>query len=299
MEGRELIEKYISYISGERGLAKNSIESYKRDLYQFLEFVQEAMGIKDVENIRRADIREYVSALIQYGFSKKSVERKLSALRGFFKYLKRIQVISSNPVLGIQNPKEERYLPMVIPEKRINEMLDNWIPESIMEARDKSIIELMYSSGLRASEVISLKWENLDLKTMELRVKGKGGKERIVPLGKRAREALKVYVNFLGDKLNKSNFVFLNRFGKKLSRKGLWLIIKKRFETMAFMYGVHPHTLRHSFATHLLNHGADLRSIQELLGHASLATTSIYTNLSIQSLQEIYKKTHPRSKLDE
>ena len=299
MEGRELIEKYISYISGERGLAKNSIESYKRDLYQFLEFVQEAMGIKDVENIRRADIREYVSALIQYGFSKKSVERKLSALRGFFKYLKRIQVISSNPVLGIQNPKEERYLPMVIPEKRINEMLDNWIPESIMEARDKSIIELMYSSGLRASEVISLKWENLDLKTMELRVKGKGGKERIVPLGKRAREALKVYVNFLGDKLNKSNFVFLNRFGKKLSRKGLWLIIKKRFETMALMYGVHPHTLRHSFATHLLNHGADLRSIQELLGHASLATTSIYTNLSIQSLQEIYKKTHPRSKLDE
>ena len=299
MEGRELIEKYISYILGERGLAKNSIESYKRDLYQFLEFVQEAMGIKDVENIRRADIREYVSALIQYGFSKKSVERKLSALRGFFKYLKRIQVISSNPVLGIQNPKEERYLPMVIPEKRINEMLDNWIPESIMEARDKSIIELMYSSGLRASEVISLKWENLDLKTMELRVKGKGGKERIVPLGKRAREALKVYVNFLGDKLNKSNFVFLNRFGKKLSRKGLWLIIKKRFETMAFMYGVHPHTLRHSFATHLLNHGADLRSIQELLGHASLATTSIYTNLSIQSLREIYKKTHPRSKLDE
>jgi len=299
MEGRELIEKYISYISGERGLAKNSIESYKRDLYQFLEFVQEAMGIKDVENIRRADIREYVSALIQYGFSKKSVERKLSALRGFFKYLKRIQVISSNPVLGIQNPKEERYLPMVISEKRINEMLDNWAPESIMEARDKSIIELMYSSGLRASEVISLKWENLDLKTMELRVKGKGGKERIVPLGKRAREALKVYVNFLGDKLNKSNFVFLNRFGKKLSRKGLWLIIKKRFETMAFMYGVHPHTLRHSFATHLLNHGADLRSIQELLGHASLATTSIYTNLSIQSLREIYKKTHPRSKLDE
>jgi len=252
-----------------------------------------------VENIRRADIREYVSALIQYGFSKKSVERKLSALRGFFKYLKRIQVISSNPVLGIQNPKEERYLPMVIPEKRINEMLDNWIPESIMEARDKSIIELMYSSGLRASEVISLKWENLDLKTMELRVKGKGGKERIVPLGKRAREALEVYVNFLGDKLNKSNFIFLNRFGKKLSRKGLWLIIKKRFETMALMYGVHPHTLRHSFATHLLNHGADLRSIQELLGHASLATTSIYTNLSIQSLREIYKKTHPRSKLDE
>ena len=299
MEGRELIEKYISYILGERGLAKNSIESYKRDLYQFLEFVQEAMGIKDVENIRRADIREYVSALIQYGFSKKSVERKLSALRGFFKYLKRIQVISSNPVLGIQNPKEERYLPMVIPEKRINEMLDNWIPESIMEARDKSIIELMYSSGLRASEVISLKWENLDLKTMELRVKGKGGKERIVPLGKRAREALEVYVNFLGDKLNKSNFIFLNRFGKKLSRKGLWLIIKKRFETIALMYGVHPHTLRHSFATHLLNHGADLRSIQELLGHASLATTSIYTNLSIQSLQEIYKKTHPRSKLDE
>jgi len=299
MEGRELIEKYISYILGERGLAKNSIESYKRDLYQFLEFVQEAMGIKDVENIRRADIREYVSALIQYGFSKKSVERKLSALRGFFKYLKRIQVISSNPVLGIQNPKEERCLPMVISEKRINEMLDNWIPESIMEARDKSIIELMYSSGLRASEVISLKWENLDLKTMELRVKGKGGKERIVPLGKRAREALEVYVNFLGDKLNKSNFIFLNRFGKKLSRKGLWLIIKKRFETIALMYGVHPHTLRHSFATHLLNHGADLRSIQELLGHASLATTSIYTNLSIQSLQEIYKKTHPRSKLDE
>lgn len=299
MEGRELIERYMSYLSGEKGLARNSIDSYRRDLYQFLEFIQEAMGIKDIENIRRADIREYVSALIQYGFSKRSVERKLSALRGFFKYLKRIKLISSNPVLGIQNPKEERYLPMVIPEKRINEMLDNWTPQNLLEARDKSIIEFMYSSGLRASEVISLKWEHLDLKTMELRVKGKGDKERIVPLGKRAREALEIYMNFLGDKLNKSNFIFLNRFGRKLSRKGLWLIIKRRFEAMALMYGVHPHTLRHSFATHLLNHGADLRSIQELLGHASLATTSVYTNLSIQSLQEIYKKAHPRSKLDE
>lgn len=300
MEGRTIIRDFLSYLKNERGFSENTVSSYEDDLNQFWEFMRDGLGIKEMELISREHIREFISVLLRTGFSKRSVERKLSCLRTFFKYLKRLGIIEKNPMLGIRNPKRDQYLPDVLPEKKLNEFLDSWKPESLNDLRDKAIIELMYSSGLRASEVVELKWEYLREKERELKVLGKGKKERIVPVGIKALEALTSYKEaLLREKGNLSEHIFVNKFGKKLTRRALWNIVNKKFEALARLYGVHPHAIRHSFATHLLNHGADLRSIQELLGHKSLSTTSVYTNLPFSALLEVYKKTHPRGKEDE
>ncbi|MEO0275035.1 MAG: tyrosine-type recombinase/integrase, partial [candidate division WOR-3 bacterium] len=168
------------------------------------------------------------------------------------------------------------------------------------DKRDKAIIELLYSSGLRASELVDLKWSQFNEKEREIRVFGKGRKERIVPVGEKALDALRVYREEIQrSKLNSEEYIFVNLRGKKLTRRALWDIVNQRFESLARVFGVHPHALRHSFATHLLNHGADLRAIQELLGHKSLSTTSVYTNLPMKALLDIYRKTHPREQGDE
>jgi tyrosine recombinase XerC len=300
MEGKELIRDFLSYLKNERGFSENTVSSYEDDLNQFWEFMRDGLGIKELELVSRNHIREFVSVLLRTGFSKRSVERKLSCLRTFFKYLKRLGIIEKNPMLGIRNPKRDQYLPDVLPEKKLNEFLDSWRPETLNDFRDKAIIELMYSCGLRASEVVELKWEFLREKERELKVLGKGRKERIVPVGEKALQALNSYKEaLLKEKGNLKDYIFVNKFGNKLTRRALWDIINKRFETLARLYGVHPHALRHSFATHLLNHGADLRAIQELLGHKSLSTTSVYTNLPFSALLEVYRKTHPRGKEDE
>lgn len=300
MEGKELIRDFLSYLKNEKGFSENTVSSYEDDLNQFWEFMRDGLGIKELELVSRNHIREFVSVLLRTGFSKRSVERKLSCLRTFFKYLKRLGIIEKNPMLGIRNPKRDQYLPDVLPEKKLNEFLDSWRPETLNDFRDKAIIELMYSCGLRASEVVELKWESLREKERELKVLGKGRKERIVPVGEKALQALNSYKEILlKEKGNLKDYIFVNKFGNKLTRRALWDIINKRFETLARLYGVHPHALRHSFATHLLNHGADLRAIQELLGHKSLSTTSVYTNLPFSALLEVYRKTHPRGKEDE
>jgi tyrosine recombinase XerC len=300
MEGKELIRDFLSYLKNEKGFSENTVSSYEDDLNQFWEFMRDGLGIKELELVSRNHIREFVSVLLRTGFSKRSVERKLSCLRTFFKYLKRLGIIEKNPMLGIRNPKRDQYLPDVLPEKKLNEFLDSWRPETLNDFRDKAIIELMYSCGLRASEVVELKWESLREKERELKVLGKGRKERIVPVGEKALQALNSYKEaLLKEKGNLKDYIFVNKFGNKLTRRALWDIINKRFETLARLYGVHPHALRHSFATHLLNHGADLRAIQELLGHKSLSTTSVYTNLPFSALLEVYRKTHPRGKEDE
>ena len=300
MEGKELIRDFLSYLKNEKGFSENTVSSYEDDLNQFWEFMRDGLGIKELELVSRNHIREFVAVLLRTGFSKRSVERKLSCLRTFFKYLKRLGIIEKNPMLGIRNPKRDQYLPDVLPEKKLNEFLDSWRPETLNDFRDKAIIELMYSCGLRASEVVELKWESFREKERELKVLGKGRKERIVPVGEKALQALNSYKEaLLKEKGNLKDYIFVNKFGNKLTRRALWDIINKRFETLARLYGVHPHALRHSFATHLLNHGADLRSIQELLGHKSLSTTSVYTNLPFSALLEVYRKTHPRGKEDE
>ncbi len=300
MESRDLIKNFLSYLKDERGFSNNTISSYEDDLKQFYEFVSDALGIKDLTMVTKTHVREFLTTLLRTGFSKRSVERKLSCLRSFYKYLKRLRLIEKNPMLAIRNPKRDQYLPNVLPEKTLNQLLDSWKPENLQDLRDKAIIELMYSSGLRASEVVDLKWTSLSINNRELRVFGKGKKERIVPVGEKALESLINYrEQFKKENGELKEYIFVNKFKNKLTRRSLWNIINKRFENLAKLFGVHPHALRHSFATHLLNHGADLRTIQELLGHKSIATTSVYTNLSYAALMEIYKRSHPREKLEE
>jgi len=300
MEGRKIIGDFLNFLRNEKGFSENTVSSYANDLYQFYDFIRDGLGVRDLDLVTRNHIREFVAVLLRTGFNKRSVERKLSALRTFYKYLKRIGVVDKNPMVGIRNPKREQYLPDIISEKKMQEFLDNWEPKSFLDIRDKAIIELMYSSGLRASEVVSLLWKNYSEKVRELLVMGKGRKERIVPVGEKAVKALEAYREaLLKEKGVLGDYIFVNKFGGKLTRRALWDIVNKRFEKLAKVYGVHPHALRHSFATHLLNRGADLRSIQELLGHKSLSTTSVYTNLPFEALREIYKKSHPREKKDE
>ena len=294
MDKRSPLEQFLEFLR-DRGLSPNTVDAYRRDLEQFLEFAQEALGRTDPLTYGRKEIRNYISALMSHGFKRKSVQRKLSALRRFYNFLQRRGLIEKNPATGIGPIKAEKILPQVIPEKKLQEMLDTWNPSSPLEKRDKALIELLYSSGLRASEITGLKPDDLDMKAGEVRVFGKGNKERILPLGSRAKGAITEYLEVRDSLKPRSDYIFVNKNGTKLGRRGLWLVIRKRFERLALLFNVHPHTLRHSFATHLLNRGADLRSIQELLGHSSIGTTQVYTHLSGEELKKIYRRTHPRA----
>ncbi len=294
MDKRSPLEQFLEFLR-DRGLSPNTVDAYRRDLEQFLEFAQEALGRTDPLTYDRKEIRNYISALMSHGFKRKSVQRKLSALRRFYNFLQRRGLIEKNPATGIGPIKAEKILPQVIPEKKLQEMLDTWNPSSPLEKRDKALIELLYSSGLRASEITGLKPDDLDMKAGEVRVFGKGNKERILPLGSRAKGAITEYLEVRDSLKPRSDYIFVNKNGTKLGRRGLWLVIRKRFERLALLFNVHPHTLRHSFATHLLNRGADLRSIQELLGHSSIGTTQVYTHLSGEELKKIYRRTHPRA----
>ncbi|RKZ00642.1 MAG: site-specific tyrosine recombinase XerD [Candidatus Hydrothermota bacterium] len=294
MDKRSPLEQFLEFLR-DKGLSPNTVDAYRRDLEQFLEFAQEALGRTDPLTYDRKEIRNYISALMSHGFKRKSVQRKLSALRRFYNFLQRRGLIEKNPATGIGPIKAEKILPQVIPEKKLQEMLDTWNPSSPLEKRDKALIELLYSSGLRASEITGLKPDDLDMKAGEVRVFGKGNKERILPLGSRAKGAITEYLEVRDSLKPRSDYIFVNKNGTKLGRRGLWLVIRKRFERLALLFNVHPHTLRHSFATHLLNRGADLRSIQELLGHSSIGTTQVYTHLSGEELKKIYRRTHPRA----
>lgn len=294
MDRRKLLENFLNYLVSEKGVSQNTQEAYRSDLIQFFEFLEEGIGVNPIE-AEKDDIRKFISALLTHGFEKSSVQRKRSAIRRFYSYLVRTGVIRKNPSLGIASLKMEKRLPEVIPEKKLNDMLDRWSPSSPIDIRNKAIIELSYSSGLRVSELLELEPHQIDLERREIKVKGKGGKERIIPIGERAKDAILVYLKKREKLKPKTEKVFINRNGNPLTRKGLWFIVKKTFEKLGRGLSVHPHVLRHSFATHMLNRGADLRAIQELLGHASLGTTQIYTHVSYEKLKRIYEKTHPRS----
>ncbi len=296
MEKSILVEEFLKSRSAERGLSENTLEAYRRDLNQIIEFMGEALGIDDPLKATREDLRAFFSALLSYGFQPRSARRKLSAVRQFYKFLRKRGLIDRDPTLGIGPIKVPRTLPKVIPERVINQILDNWTPETPLAKRNKAIVELLYSSGLRASELIGIKLTDLDLEAREVRVLGKGGKQRVAPFGRAAKVALEVYLDVRGDLKPKTDHLFVNSSGRPLSRRGLHFIISRVFDKLTSSYPVHPHVLRHSFATHMLDHGADLRTIQELLGHARLKTTEIYTHLSLEKIKTIYKKTHPRER---
>ena len=289
------IEEFLQFLIIEKGLSKNTIQAYRADLKEFLGFLLQR-GINSWDSINYPLLVSYIEHLRKKEFSSYSIARKLSTIRSFFKFLSSQKYIKEDPTMILESFRRDRNLPFVLSVSQINSILENIDTSKQVNLRDRAILELLYASGIRVSEITDLKIENIDVEVGYIRVFGKGSKERVIPIGKHAKKWLNKYLENVRPKLNKSsdsNYTFLNRRGKKLSRQSIWKLIKKYGRKNAIP-NISPHTFRHSFATHLLEGGADLRSVQEMLGHVDISTTQIYTQLSRKRLKEIHKKYHPR-----
>ena len=285
------ISDYMNYLSLERRLSDNTIDGYKRDLYDFYKFVN-----KSYKDVNVGDIVKYITYL-NNKISAKSINRHIVSIKNFFKYLERNDLITNNPCTDITGLKTPKKMPRVLSEEDINKLLDIKLTDAY-SYRNKAMLELMYSSGLRVSELLNLELSNIDFNMNLVRIYGKGNKERIVPIDDVATKYLYEYINIYRNTLlknNVSNILFLNSRGDKLSRQGFFKILREIALEKGIKRDISPHTLRHSFATHLLDHGADLRSIQTMLGHENIETTQIYTHVSNNYIKENYNEAHPRS----
>ena len=285
------ISDYMNYLSLERRLSDNTIDGYKRDLYDFYKFVN-----KSYKDVSVNDIVKYITYLNRK-ISAKSINRHIVSIKNFFKYLERNDLIKNNPCTDITGLKTPKKMPRVLSEEDINKLLDIKLTDAY-SYRNKAMLELMYSSGLRVSELLNLELSNIDFNMNLVRIYGKGNKERIVPIDDIATKYLYEYINIYRNTLlknNVSNILFLNSRGDKLSRQGFFKILREIALEKGIKRDISPHTLRHSFATHLLDHGADLRSIQTMLGHENIETTQIYTHVSNNYIKENYNEAHPRS----
>jgi integrase/recombinase XerC len=294
------LDKFLLYLEAERQVSQHTIINYAKDLNQFYEFAaidnapDEGIALAELDHLV---IRQYLAVLKRRGYSKTSIQRKLSALRSFFKFLCRETVITDNPASMIRTPKKEKYLPNVLHKTQITDLIEAPDTGSPLGLRDRAILELLYGTGIRVSELVSLTTSSFDLDFGYARVFGKGSKERIVPIGTKALEALSEYIRLARPSLVKPDEegLFVNRFGTKLTDRSVRRIIDKYIRLLGMNRNVSPHTLRHTFATHMLDGGADLRSVQELLGHVSISSTQIYTHVTNERLRSVYKKAHPRA----
>lgn len=286
------IQSFLTYLSQEKNFSTHTYRSYQVDLGQFLEFLADRKSGKDLSKINREDIRDYIGFLLKYGYEKSSVARKLSSLKSLYKFLTRRKIVNSNPVRAVKTPKISKKLPGFLTEYQTQKIMDIQGNDE-RSFRNKAIMEVLYGAGLRASELVSLNISDIDLHNDIVLVKGKGGKERIVPLGSYAQKAVQEYLTIRKEKNNHA--LFLNLQGKRLTTRSVQTIVKRLISRVADASHTNPHTLRHSFATHLLERGADLRAVQELLGHSSLSATQIYTHISVERLKKIYDKAHPRA----
>ncbi|MEN6319024.1 MAG: site-specific tyrosine recombinase XerD [Syntrophaceae bacterium] len=292
----DLIDEYLNYLTVEKGVSLLTIDAYSRDLNRYIKFIQNC-GIQNCMNVTSDDIVSYLVQVKKDGLNEKSVNRGLAALRGFYKYLLREKKIDVNPVANIELAKVWTRLPDTLSKEEMNLLLSQPDIKTPVTLRDTAMLELMYATGIRVSEIISLTMNNMNWQVGYLVVMGKGGKERIVPVGRSAYDYLNEYVSHARSQFVKgkrTNILFLNRSGKGLTRQGFWKIVKKYVNKAGLKKKIHPHTFRHSFATHLLEGGADLRSVQLMLGHADISTTQIYTHITRERLKSIHKKYHPR-----
>ena len=289
----ELLESFIKHISDERNYSEHTVKAYRGDLENFRDFLLKEE--KEIEDADIATINAYVSTL--YGKnSPSSVERKVSAIRSFFSYLVRKGLATQNPAKLVRTPKKEKHLPVFLSVDEVFNLVDVKDSEkNPLRVRDRAILELLYSSGLRVSELAGATLADLSMGEAIMRVRGKGNKERIVPVGSKALSALGEYLDIRETLKPASDRIFLNSRGGGITTRSLARIIKKYGLVSGISKNVSPHVLRHSFATHLLAGGADLRAIQEMLGHASLSTTQRYTHLSVERIMEVYDKTHPNA----
>ncbi|UQS86554.1 site-specific tyrosine recombinase XerD [Nicoliella spurrieriana] len=292
----QLVSEYVRYMLVERGLANNSIVSYKQDIVECMHFLA-SIGLDSWRAVDQNAILEYIAHLQKSGKAKSSITRFISAMREFYQFLMQFHYVDTNPMLKIEVPKPEQHLPAVLTESEINQLLMQPDVTNKFGIRDRTILEVMYATGLRVSELIGLQLADLHLDMHLIQTVGKGDKERIIPIGTVAIEWVQRYLRLSRPQLlgrHKSNYLFLNARGGKLSRQSIWQKIKHYVSNTDIKKNVTPHTLRHSFATHILENGADLRIIQELLGHSDIATTQFYTHISHGHLSEVYDKYHPR-----
>ena len=294
-ESKLLIETFLDSLWLEKNLSQNTLESYKNDLNKFRNFLE-----KNNQSVLKADhflILSFLSFLLDKGFSSKTVSRNISSLKSFFKYLISVEHIKINPMLNIDAPKSGLFLPTTLTVEETQQILDAPNELRPIEMRDKAMLYTLYATGMRISELISLNMHNVDLTRGSVQVIGKGGKERLIPLTNDAITMIKKYLTNARDKLSKGkdhNNIFVSTHGKQISRHSFWHRIKVYLKKVDVKKEVHPHTLRHAFATHMLNNGADLRSVQLVLGHSDLATTRIYTHVAQAEVKNLHKKHHPR-----
>jgi len=311
----ELVDAFLNYLSVERGLSNNTIVSYREDINYYIDFLN-AAGINALSLTRKDDITNFMFSQKDKGLAANSVARRLAAIRAFYRFLVRERILKNDPSRLIDSPKLWKKIPETLSTNEVDVLLSQPNIRDKQGIRDKAILETLYATGMRVSEAVNLKVDNVNLDIGFLRCIGKGNKERIIPIGVKAISSIKRYLEISrpqqlnpirntkalkgeikipnGVKNKDSDALFLSRLGKKISRQSLWKLIRRYAQEARIKKSIKPHILRHSFATHLLERGADLRSVQEMLGHANISTTQIYTHISKERLKAIHKMFHPR-----
>jgi integrase/recombinase XerC len=299
----QYIEKYCEHLQVERNYSSHTIHAYEADLLQFATFLGVASESDRIaiERVDRRTVRSYLGYLLEAGLSKKSIARKLAAIRSFFSFLVRLDLLKLNPARSVTTPKLERRLPSFLDEKSVAKLMDIPDQNTATGQRDWAILELLYSTGMRLAELVQLSIGDIDFVKETVRVYGKGSKQRIVPLGRKAREALEVYLKSREQLLTQDTTlddrkaVFLTIHGRRIYPKAVHLLVNDAIGRVSEVEQKSPHVLRHTFATHLLDRGADLRAVKELLGHESLSTTQIYTHVTVERLKKVYDQAHPKA----
>ena len=290
----QALDSYLRFIQTEKGLSRNTANSYKRDITSFINWLNhQKVPLKKSSN---DNAEQFIRYLVQQDQTASSINRKISSLKGFFNYLMNINSIGKNPFAEVMLQSKQKNLPKSISEEDVKKLLDAPDQESLIGKRDKAMLELLYATGMRISELINIEYPNFDFERYVVKVRGKGSKERLIPYGPEAAKALGDYVAFRRENhltLN-SRELFINSSGKKITRQAFWHRLKKYLLQIGLTIEISPHSLRHAFATHLLNNGADLRSVQMLLGHSDISTTQIYTHIAKSRLSDMIKKHHPR-----
>ena len=282
------LDKFLGYLEIEKNYSKHTLLNYRLDLEEFLRFIDKTL----IERVDYLVLRKYLGQLRTKKLKPRTLSRKLSSLRSFYRFLHKEKFVKNNPALLLLSPKLDKILPKFLSEEEMEKFIESPSDKKDLGLRDRAILELLYSSGVRVSELVALNVEHVDLISQIAKVAGKGKKERLVPVGSKAIKAIKGY---LDNRIKQTSALFLNKNGTRLSDRAIRTIVNKYIKQASINTEISPHVLRHSFATHLLNRGADLRSVQELLGHVNLSTTQIYTHVSTDRLKKVYDNAHPHA----
>lgn len=292
----EILSDFINYLDKEKELSKNTIESYGRDLKQFNNYIYDK-GKASYFDVNKTTIITYLIYLQKQGRATSTISRSLASIRSLYQYLLNQGLIKADPTINLESPKTEKKLPCVLTLSEVEKLISQPDDNTCIGSRDKAMLEVLYATGIRVSELVALNTLDLNLDMGYIRCQGGNSKERVIPIGTMAKKALEIYANQHREGLIKDNedALFVNYYGRRLTRQGFWKIIKRHTKKAKINKKITPHTLRHSFATHLIQNGADLKSVQEMLGHSDISTTQIYIQLTKNKIKDVYNKAHPRA----